>query len=98
MTFNPYKPPRTWREALRKPCIKDYYAEAENAFVCVELAIGWASSASSGSRSDPTCSVFCYWDERLPDAQRVGVTKAHMDSALQSLRTEWDEIFKLYNP
>jgi hypothetical protein len=92
---NPYKPPRTWREALRKPCIEDYCVEAENGFVCVDLAVGWGSSESSGSRSDPTYSVFCHWDDRLPDAQRFGVTKAHMDSALQSLRAEWYEIFKL---
>lgn len=92
---NPYKPPRTWREALRKPCIAAYSIETENGFVCVDLAPGWGSSAASGSRDDPTCSVHCYWDERLADPWRTGATKAHMDSALQALHAEWDDIFKL---
>jgi hypothetical protein len=113
---NPYKPPRTWKEALRKPCIDAYQVEEENGFVCVDLAPGWRTS-------EGTISLHCTWSDDLPldefeseaealarkppgyrgalflrCTRHIGVTQAHMDSALESLRCEWSDLRKDTTP
>ena len=110
--MNPYKPPRSWKEALRKPCIKAYQVEEENGFVCVDLAPGWRTS-------EGCVSLHCCWSDDIPLAEYespaqflarrpdypgrllplqfkryIGVTKAHMDSALEDLRCEWSDLRK----
>lgn len=59
---NPYKPPRSWKEALRKPCISAYQVEEESGFVCVHLAPGWRTS-------EGTITLHCCWDESIPLAE-----------------------------
>jgi hypothetical protein len=84
--------PETWEAVRRLDCIEDVFAEYENGFVAVWLAIGWASSDWSGSRENPTITIHAHWDEDLEN-HSSGMTSQHWASALKDLQEKWGSIF-----